>query len=194
MSEANENRPASCMPPSSAPTNKKLEAFVRSFMAATARNPRNFDAYFEMAFVWDSYRQYAKALEMYNQALALRPRCADALRARAEFLATCPEPSCRDGDAAVRDAKAAIECAQLSGEFDTRYEQGPYLETLAAAYAEVGNFQEAVKVQKEALDRAITKRRRDPMQVALKEYESGLPHRVEGVVLKTRYLSTRSPD
>ena len=182
------------MPLSSAPTNRKLEAVVRSFKDAVARNPNDFDAYFEMGLVWHFYGQYGKALEMYNQAVAIRPHCAEALRARAEFLATCPEPSCRDGDAAVRDATVAIESAQQSGDFDTRYKQRSYLETLAAAYAEAGQFQQAVKLQQEAIDRTITKRHRNPMQEALKEYESGRPRRREHFVLKLTYLSTHSPN
>jgi tetratricopeptide (TPR) repeat protein len=86
-----------------------------------------------------------KAVAM-RQAVALKAAessDAQVLHEPAHWLATCEEAAFRDGPRAVRMAEKA---ALVTGRHD------PFiLATLAAAYAEVGQFEMAVSVQKEAL-------------------------------------------
>jgi tetratricopeptide (TPR) repeat protein len=84
---------------------------------------------------------YAKAVAEYRKVTQLAPTDATAWNTLAWILATCPKASVRDGKEAVRCASRA--CALRKTALS--------IETLAAAYAESGDFDEAVKVQAEAL-------------------------------------------
>jgi len=75
--------------------------------------------------------KYAEALKEFNYLIAIYPRrvtLGRALKPRAWFQATCPDPAFRNGQQAVKDAKAACSITEWRDE-DT-------LDTLAAAYAE----------------------------------------------------------
>jgi Flp pilus assembly protein TadD len=58
-------------------------------------------------------------------------------------LATCPDAEVRNGRKAVTHAEKAVEL--------TERKSGAYLDTLAAAYAEARRFDDAIRVQQEAL-------------------------------------------
>jgi tetratricopeptide (TPR) repeat protein len=66
-----------------------------------------------------------------------------ALNQAAWLLATYPDPEVRDGTKAVDLATKAVE--------ETGRANADFLDTLAAAYAESGDFAEAVRVQQEAI-------------------------------------------
>src|SRR4029453_4209805 len=89
------------------------------------------------------------ALKEFNYLISLHPRSvtlARALSDRAWFQATCPDSSFRNGQQAVKDAKAACNIMQWKDE--------SMIDTLAAAYAETGDFDSAVRYAAQAL--AIT--------------------------------------
>lgn len=85
------------------------------------------------------------------------------------MLATHPEPDLRNGDLAVRLAKRAV-AEELTA---------AYLDTLAAAYAEVGQFTQAVNTQREALTLLDDTQAhlRDELNQHLNAYEAGKPWR-----------------
>src|SRR5256885_5746762 len=90
--------------------------------------------------------KYAEALKEVNYLISLHPRpvtLARALSDRAWFYATCPDSSFRDGKQAVKDAKAACSMMQWKDE--------DMIDTLAAAYAETGDFDSAVRYAAQAL-------------------------------------------
>ena len=88
-------------------------------------------------------------------------------------LATAPDDSVRDGPEAVKIMEALVE---RDGERSHQL-----LDTLAAAYAEAGRFEDAVAASQRAVERAVAagdaraadeSRRRSPM------YEQGQPLRL----------------
>jgi tetratricopeptide (TPR) repeat protein len=90
--------------------------------------------------------KYAEALKEFNYLISLHPRSvtlARALSDRAWFQATCPNASFRNGQQAVKDAKAA--CSIMA------WKDESMIDTLAAAYAETGDFDSAVRYAAQAL-------------------------------------------
>jgi tetratricopeptide (TPR) repeat protein len=75
-------------------------------------------------------------------------------------MATCPDDRYRDGKRAVELASKALKLKETPQTLDN----------LAAAYAEAGRFQEAIKTQ----ERAITKLKQEGREKALPEYEEHL--------------------
>ena len=85
------------------------------------------------------------------------------------LLATYPDPEVRDGCSAVTYAEKAVAATSRAN--------ASYLDTLAAAYAEAGDFAKAVTVQKEAIALLRTEKEIQDYSSRLKLYESNTPYR-----------------
>jgi spermidine synthase len=90
--------------------------------------------------------QLDKALEHFREAVRLKPDYLEPLNRMARILAMHPEPKLRDPNQAIEIAKRA---AELTGHKDATI-----LETLAAAYAAAGQFDQAMKTAEVALSLA----------------------------------------
>jgi tetratricopeptide (TPR) repeat protein len=121
---------------------------------------------------WAERGRYIQARTAYEEAIRLDPEDFSSLNDLAWALATCP-------DADFRDGAMAVELATRACELTVRTDPSS-LDTLAAAYAEAGDFKAAVKTQTEAIGNLPTG---DPLlaefQDRLKLYEAGQAYRVE---------------
>jgi tetratricopeptide (TPR) repeat protein len=135
--------------------------------------PANAVAYYCRALARHLGRQYDRALSDYSAAILLAPDNASAYAGRAWLRATCPDTRYRDGAGAVRDA---LQACELSGWTDPNC-----LDNLAAAYAENGQFDYALKWQEKALELpGLRNSHRENAQSRVKLYRASKPYRTAG--------------
>jgi len=117
--------------------------------------------------------QYGLAIVDYSKALEIQPDTPSMLNSLAWLYATCAVDEFRNGQKAVELATRACE---LTDRVDA-----DYVNTLAASYAEVGDFETAIKWQKTVLNQVTSNRyggRSDPeYESRLELYEAGKPYR-----------------
>jgi tetratricopeptide (TPR) repeat protein len=135
--------------------------------------PDDADAYVRRGEAHRRLKNYAKAAADFAKAIEINPKNPEGYDALAWLLATCP-------DANVRNGQRAVQMARKANELDT-LAWGPYADTLAAAYAEAGNFPEAVKWSRTALERkkGFTTEGFKKAEQRLKLFEAGKPYRDE---------------
>jgi tetratricopeptide (TPR) repeat protein len=122
------------------------EGAIREWRSALELDPKYAEAHASLGGALYAQGLTAEALAHWRDAIQLQPNDAPTLRRAAWVLATSPDAAIRDGDQAVAFAIRAVE---LSGGEDART-----LDTLAAAYAEKGQFADAVLTARRAEARA----------------------------------------
>lgn len=85
----------------------------------------------------------------FRTALEVDPDCAEGYRGAAWLMATCPQAKFRNAKIAVELAEQAMELAQTQRKHDFTY-----YDTLAAAYANAGRFEDAQRTLQKAIPRA----------------------------------------
>jgi Zn-dependent protease len=115
---------------------------------------------------------WQRAIDDYREALRLQPKLVNAYNNLAWLLAACPVDGLRNGPEAVEHATWACNA--------TGWSRPNYLGTLAAACAEVGDFDQAVSLQKRALsDPAYCRTYGEATVLArLRLYEQSVPYRL----------------
>lgn len=116
--------------------------------------------------------KYGEAIRYYEAALRADPNYASTLRSLAWLRATCPQADLRDVAKAVERATRACK---VTGWKDHRY-----VAILAAVHATGGNYEKAMRWQKQAID-LLTEAEHSDWQVTYtyrrRLYQSGKPYR-----------------
>jgi tetratricopeptide (TPR) repeat protein len=99
--------------------------------------------YYRLGGVLIHFGQYGEGLKDYETATQLSPDWPDLMNSLAWSLATCPDASLRDGARAVRLAQQVCE--------KTNDREANMLSTLAAAYAETGQYDQAIATAQKAI-------------------------------------------
>jgi len=149
---------------------KEYDKAIVDCIRAIELNPKDTWAYMERGYAYKKKREYDRAIADYSRAIELDPKYASAYSNLAWLLATCPEDGVRDGKKAVEHATKACELSE--------WKNLGKLDTLAAAKAESGDFKDAVKWQKKALDLGYDgNKEAEKARQRLKLYEEGQPYR-----------------
>jgi tetratricopeptide (TPR) repeat protein len=135
-------------------------------------NPRDTNDYRFRGNAHFAKGNYKAAASDFEKAAHLSPRDYDALVSLAWFQATCPEDSFRNGKEALEKSLRACELS--------RWQSFWAVDALAAAYAEIGDFDHAVKYETQAINMkgafALTRKK---MQERLELYRQHKPYRKE---------------
>jgi tetratricopeptide (TPR) repeat protein len=147
------------------------EAVAHYHRALTLR-PDNVDAHNNLARVLWAQGHGTEAIDEFRKAAALGPDAPAPLAGLAWVRATAAEASMRDAGEAVRLAERA---AELTGRRDASV-----LDTLAAAYASAGRFDQAVATARAAVGRAVASKALDlaaQIRQRLALYQQGKAYR-----------------
>ncbi len=125
--------------------NKPRKA-IDTATSVLSKDPDNFAALRVRADAYLSIGKHAEAIADFDKALAQKEGDQSLLNNFAWVLATSPDDKLRDG---ARALKLATKAAEASG-----YETPHILSTLAAAYAETGDYENAAKWSQKSVELA----------------------------------------
>ena len=150
----------------------RLDEAVARFREALERGPLQPEFYHLIAEEMMGCGRYTDAVSVFRRGLERGLDAAVMSNSLAWLLATCPDGNSRDGREALELATRACEL--------TQHRVAAYVDTLAAAYAELGQFDRAVATQKAALQLAEEEGR--PQEIAefrerLRLFEDRKPYR-----------------
>lgn len=131
------------------------------FNKALELNPDAISVRFDRGQLFSGMGLYQAAIKDLTRAVTLSPETAGYANALAWLLAACPDAKIQNGKEAVRFALKAVSIER----------NAQHLDTLAAAYARKGDFEQAVETQQAALDLL---RKDNARQETIKEFTTRL--------------------
>jgi tetratricopeptide (TPR) repeat protein len=153
-------------------TGRPLEA-AKQFSRAIQSDPGLATAHTNLGVaLYYGQGKVGEALAEWRKAIELDPTSAFAFSQAAHALAASPAASDRNGDEAVQLAGQAVELS--------KGEEPMYLDSLAMAYAEQGNFPQASETAQRALQMAQERNQTglvDSLSAKIELYQSGQPYR-----------------
>jgi protein O-mannosyl-transferase len=150
----------------------QINEAIPHFLKALELQPKFDNARTCLSRVLSLQEPTPKTLEQRRALISVCPKAADLMNETAWILATAPESSLRNGKEAIELAQRAVELSDG--------EEPAYLDTLAAAYAEAGRFDEAVKTAEKATELAAQQKKKvfaEAIRARIQTYKKGAPFR-----------------
>ncbi len=138
---------------------------------ALRRNPDQPEVCANLGIAYAQVKKYEPAIQNLTKAVKLKYNRPDVLNTLAWLLATA-------GDVSAQDANRAVEYAQNACEL-TGYKEPLFLDTLAAAYAAAGRFDDAIATAEQAVNAAKTSGQEElagKIQKRMEQYKVGQPY------------------
>jgi tetratricopeptide (TPR) repeat protein len=150
---------------------KDYDKAMADFDKAIELDPKLTHAYNGRGYVWSKEGHYTQALRDWDESIRIAPDEPGGYSNKARLFASCESVGHRDGQMALENAKKACELSY--------WEEWRYVATLAAAYAELGQFADAIRWQKKAIamNKNPEERDREEQAERLELYEAGMPFR-----------------
>ena len=147
----------------------EFDKAIDDFTEAIRLDPKYAKAYSNRGKAWLKKEDLDNAIKDYTEAIRLDPKNAEPFNASAWLRATCPNERYRDGMEAVKNATTACELSA--------WKNGNNIDTLAAAYAEIADFANAIKWQEKAIGLTSDEKLKAELRTHLAVYKRGKPYR-----------------
>jgi Flp pilus assembly protein TadD len=147
----------------------KFDLAESHLIQALRTNPGYVSAYNNLGVALASQGKFASALAQFGEALRLNPSYSEAYNNCALIMAACPDSKYRNGAKAVEYATRACELS--------RWKSARFLNTFAAAHAEIGDFEQALAWQTRAMALLADQKMVSSYRSRLELYEAKRPYR-----------------
>ena len=144
---------------------------IACYLKALHLDPNNGLSHYSLGLALNLQGNVEQAILHLREAVRLNPNRPAFLNKLARILATACDPKFRNGPEALQLAEKANQVTASS--------QPEMLETLAAAYAEVGRFPEAIKTSQRGVDLALASGRKglvDSIEAKMHLYQASRPY------------------
>jgi tetratricopeptide (TPR) repeat protein len=159
---------------------KDYDGAIEDYTAALKIRPGYAEALNNRGFAWVKKGILDKALADFSRAIELEPYFLDAYNSKAWILATSTDKRYRSGKQAVALAKKAVDIAETVDSLDT----------MSAAYAANGQFDQAIASQKKVIELVVRQNRTDEMDSYLDHLVNYKAHKS----LRISYATAKTPD
>jgi len=157
------------------------DSAIFHYQKAVELNPLVGGASRDLGMILWEKKEYGKAIEAWRNGHEHLPEALTMTYFLAFSLATCPDPKYRNGTDALKLASTLCE--------QTQHANPQFLDALAAAHAETGNFSRAVGIARQAAQ--VARRSSDEalareIEMRLRLYEADKPFRTTTTVIQNR--------
>ncbi len=148
----------------------QVDDAIKDYNRAIELDKNGALTYCNRGTAWMNKSEFAKAQADFEQSLKLAPSLPETLNVYGWFLSTCMDDKFRDGKRAVEMAEKAVAASSQPNWYR--------IDTLAAAKAEVGEFDKAIELQQQVIEKAPADKK-EACQTRLASYQEKKPVRSE---------------
>lgn len=149
---------------------KRYAAAIEDFTESLRLDDTLVQNYRTRGLVYQKLGQFENVVRDFSEFIRRKPTNTGILNELAWIHATCPDEKIRDGVKAVELAKRACE--------GSNWKNSAFIDTLAAAYAEAGDWQNAVSNQELSIKLAATEPEKVGSRKRLSLYQEKMPYRM----------------